>query len=48
MKKGKKTMAVTITLACFALTCVMFMQFKVVDQTDITSIENNHILDISH
>ena len=39
MKKGKKTMAVTITLACFALTCVMFMQFKIVNETDITSIE---------
>lgn len=39
MKKGKKTMAVTITIACFALTCVMFMQFKIVNETDITSIE---------
>lgn len=39
MKKGKKTMAVTITIACFALACVMFMQFKIVNETDITSIE---------
>ena len=39
MKKGKKTMLVTIGLACFALSCVMFMQFKIVNQTDITSIE---------
>lgn len=39
MKKGKKTMMVTIGLACFALSCIMFMQFKIVNQTDITSIE---------
>lgn len=39
MKKGKKTMLVTISLACLALSCVMFMQFKIVNQTDITSIE---------
>ena len=39
MKKGKKTMAVTITIACFALVCVMFMQFKIVNETDITLIE---------
>ena len=28
MKKGKKTMMVTIGIACFALSCVTFMQFK--------------------
>ena len=39
MKKGKKTMLVTIGLACLALSCVMSMQFKIVNQTDITSIE---------
>lgn len=39
MKKGKKTMLITIGLACFALSCIMFMQFKIVNQTDITSIE---------
>lgn len=39
MKKGKKTMIVTMGLACFALACVMFMQFKIVNQTDITLIE---------
>ena len=39
MKKGKKTMIVTIGLACFALACVTFMQFKIVNETDITSIE---------
>ena len=40
LKKGKNTMIITITIACFCLTLVMFMQFKIVNQTDITSIEN--------
>lgn len=39
MKKGKKTVIITIAIACFALTTVMFMQFKIVNETDITSIE---------
>ncbi len=39
MKKGKATMIFTIAVACFALTLVMFMQFKIVNETDITSIE---------
>ena len=33
-------MAVAISIACFALVLVMFMQFKIVNQTDITAIEN--------
>lgn len=40
MKKEKIVMTITIGIACFALTLVMFMQFKVVNQTDITAIEN--------
>lgn len=40
IKKGKLTMTITIAIACFALTAVMFMQFKIVNQTDITEIEN--------
>lgn len=40
MKRGKITMAVAISIACFALVLVMFMQFKIVNQTDITAIEN--------
>lgn len=40
MKKGKLTMTITIAIACFALVLVMFMQFKIVNQTDITAIEN--------
>lgn len=39
MKKGKGTMIFTIGIACFVLTLVMFMQFKIVNETDITSIE---------
>lgn len=40
MKKGKITMIITIGIACFALVLVMSMQFKIVNETDITSIEN--------
>ena len=39
MSKEKLVMNITIGIACFALMLVMFMQFKVVNQTDITSIE---------
>ena len=39
MKKGKIVMTVTIGIACFALVTVMTMQFKVVNETDITAIE---------
>ena len=40
IKKGKITMTITIGIACFCLALVMFMQFKIVNETDITSIEN--------
>lgn len=33
-------MAVSIGISCFALMLVIFMQYKVVKQTDLTSIEN--------
>ena len=39
-KRGKVTMAIAISMACFALVLVMSMQFKIVNQTDITAIEN--------
>ena len=39
MKKGKTTITITIGLACFVLVLIIFMQFKVVYQTDITSID---------
>lgn len=40
IKRGKGTMAIAISIACFALVLVMFMQFKIVNQTDITAVEN--------
>lgn len=33
-------MAIAVCIACFALVFVMSMQFKIVNQTDITAIEN--------
>ena len=40
MKKGNVTMIITIGISCFVLVLVMCMQFKIVNETDITSIEN--------
>lgn len=40
LEKGKITMIITVGIACFALSLVMSMQFKIVNETDITSIEN--------
>ena len=39
MKKEKIVMTITIGIACFTLVTVMMMQFKVVNETDITAIE---------
>ena len=39
MKKGKIIVCITLAIVCFILTTVMFMQFNVVQETDITSIE---------
>ncbi len=39
VSKERIVMAITIGIACLALMLVMFMQFKVVKQTDITAIE---------
>jgi len=39
MKKEKIVMAITIGISAFIFAAVMFMQFKVVRQTDLTSIE---------
>ena len=39
MIKGKTTMIITIGIACFILAMIIFMQFKVIYQTDITSID---------
>ena len=40
MKKGKLTVVITIGLLVLVFTSVLFIQFKTVNQTDITSIEN--------
>ena len=40
MKKGKITITITISLICFILTAVIFVQVKTINQTDITSLEN--------
>lgn len=40
MKKGKITITITIGLMCLMLTTVIFVQFKTINQTDITSLEN--------
>lgn len=37
--KGKKTITIVLGFVCFILVAVMFMQFKTVEQTDITSIK---------
>lgn len=46
MKKGKTVMTVTIGIACFILVMIIFMQFKVVHETDITSIETMRQADL--
>ena len=40
LKKGKITMIIVAGIVCFILALVMSMQFKVVNETDITSIES--------
>lgn len=40
MKKGEITITVTIGIMFLILTTVIFVQFKTINQTDITSIEN--------
>lgn len=40
MKKGKITMTITIGIMCFVLVYTMFIQFRTIGETDITSIEN--------
>ena len=40
MKKGEITITITIGLMVLILTTVIFVQFKTVKQTDITSLEN--------
>ncbi len=46
MKKEKIIMAISIGISCFALALLMSMQFRVVQETDITSIENMRETDL--
>ena len=39
MKKGKNIMITTIGIICFILTYVIFIQFKTIEETNITEIE---------
>ncbi len=39
MEKGKKIMTITIGLICFILTYVIFIQFKTIEETNITEIK---------
>ena len=47
IKKGKITMIITAGIACFVLVLVMTMQFKIVNEADITSIENMRKTELS-
>ncbi len=38
-RKGKIVITITILIVCFALSLVMFMQFKIVDEVDVELIE---------
>ena len=40
IKKGKPTITIVIGLVCLIFTAVVFIQFKTINQTDITSLEN--------
>lgn len=46
MRKGKNIMLITIGIVCFILAMIIFMQFKVVHETDITSIETMREADL--
>lgn len=40
MEKEKKIMIITISIMALILVCVMFMQFKVVNETDVAQLES--------
>lgn len=46
MKKGKIVITITIGIACFILVMIIFMQFKVVHETDITEINTMRQADL--
>ena len=39
-KAGNIAVSIVMFIVCVTLMCVMFMQFKTVEETDITEIEN--------
>ena len=45
-KKGKIVIAITIGIACFILAMIIFMQFKVIHETDVTSIDTMREADL--
>ncbi|MCI9063045.1 MAG: DUF881 domain-containing protein [Clostridia bacterium] len=45
-KKGEIVMTITIGIACFILSMIIFMQFKVVHETDVTSIDTMRAADL--
>jgi len=45
-RRGMIFMTITIGIACFVLVAIIFMQFKVVHETDITSIETMREADL--
>lgn len=47
LKKGKITMVITVGIACFVLVLVMTMQFKIVNEVDVTSIESMRKTELS-
>ena len=46
-KKGKITMIISAGLACLILVLVMTMQFKIINEVDVTSIENMRKTELS-
>ena len=40
MKKGKRSMIITISLVCFLLVMIIFMQFKDVQESQETNIDS--------
>ena len=46
INKGKASVAISILIACFLLTMIIFMQFKIVDQTEKTELESMRETDL--
>ena len=46
MKKGKNSMIITIGVVCFLLAMIIFMQFKVVQESQETNIDSMQEADL--